>query len=103
MTDIVTADEVNGYLRRDLDDGDDTLVATLTAAATDSIMAYLNWTVLPTPVPSSVKGAVLRLIADMYTNRDGAVVDQVSAQYGYGYLPPSVTSLIYSLREPSTA
>lgn len=103
MTDIVTADEVNGWLRRDLDDGDDTLVATLTAAATDSVMVYLNWTALPTPVPSSVKAAVLRLIGDLYANRDGSTAGQVQTQYGYGYLPQSVTSLIYALREPSTA
>lgn len=103
MTQLVTLQEASGHLRRDLDDDDDADLTMKIEAASDAVMRYLEWTDVPADVPVAVKAAVLRLVGDMYVNREGSTDSAISEQFGYGYLPANVLSLLYPLRVPSVA
>jgi len=105
MTAIVSLQEASAHLRRDDCDGDSLDLSLKIDAASEAVMQYLKWTEadVPDPVPFLVKAAVLCLVGEMYSNREGEISDPIEAQYGYGYLPKSVVSLLYPLRMPSIA
>lgn len=103
MTQLVTLQEASGHLRRDLDDGDDADLTLKIEAASDAVMRYLEWIEVPAVVPTAVKAAVLRLVGDMYVNREGSTDRAIQERFGYGYLPDGVLSLLYPLRTPSVA
>lgn len=44
--------------------------------------------------------ATLLLAGQWYMDREGEEADKVSDDYGYGYLPPAVTALLFPLRKP---
>lgn len=101
---LVTLQQASDHLRRDTCD-DDMDLALKIDAASEAVMAYLKWKEedVPQPVPFIVQAAVLSLVGELYRDREGEMKGMVDSRFGYGYLPQSVTSLLYPLRKPSLA
>lgn len=99
---LVTLQQASDHLRRDTSDDDADLTLKIEAAS-EAIADYLKWTDVPNPVPFRAQAAALNLIGEMYRDREGEAKGVVDTQYGYGYLPQSVVSLLYPLRNPTLA
>jgi len=103
---IVSLQEAKEHLRVDTDAEDDDITLKIQAAS-NIILDYLKkteddyepglyGTIL---TPTSVKMACLILVGILYRDRDG----EETKNWNQGYLPFSVTALIYPLRDPSLA
>jgi hypothetical protein len=113
---LVSLEQASLHLRRDTDDDDADLQLKIEAASEaiadylkDAANAFLDSSGNvpedsngdPVGVPARVRAATLELIGHMYKERDGGMDSAVSEQFGYGYLPKSVISLLYSMRRPT--
>lgn len=99
---LVTLQQAKDHLRVDYDD-EDAEIELLAKAAGSSVIAYLKLDAAPDPVPFQVQAATLILTAELYKNREAMQDGEVDSQFGYGYLPRSVTALLYPLRDPALA
>lgn len=118
---LATLTEAKAHCRVDFTE-DDAHIDLLLRAASQAVLDYLKdgATFLdssgevpldssgdPEGVPFNVQAATLILTAEMYRNREALTEDPVGggaqASYGYGYLPRSVTALLYPLRDPALA
>lgn len=115
---LVTLQQARDHLRSDTD-ADDADLTLKIEAASELVVDYLKEYALTfidadgnpvmtdddppeaVPVPKRVQSATLVLINYMYRERDGSNEFAVPTQWGYGYLPQGVTSLLYSLRTPT--
>ncbi|WP_207950790.1 head-tail connector protein [Marinobacter sp. JSM 1782161] len=121
MAMLVTLEQAKDHLKMD-HDADDSDITLKIHAASGAVVSYLksvadayfdsSGAVITDSsgdpdVPFQVKAATLILTAEMYKNPEGLVEDPIggAAQitYGYGYLPRSVVSLLYPLRDPACA
>ena len=98
---LVTLDEAKAHLRIDGTD-DDADIALKLAAAEDAVVQFLNrpvpWTDeddVEAAVPASVKVAVLLILADLYANREGAIIGATHA------VNPTVERLLWPHRRVS--
>jgi len=107
MIKFVTLEEAKNHLRTDSDDGDDDLQLKIYAASA-SILDYIQGSrdlivnddgevIEGAPELQRVKMATLILIGILDRTRNG----EEESVYRQGYLPFSVSSLIYSLRKPT--
>jgi len=114
VTMLITLDQAKAHLRIDSDDGDEELEEKIEEASA-AVISYLKSAAedfLDTSgeprqsggkpvVPWQVRAATLQLLTALYENRgeDGGAM----SKFEQGYLPPSVTALLYPLRDPSLA
>lgn len=122
MTQLVTLDEAKAHLRVDhgLDDDDITLKIEAASAAVLDYIGDTQYLFLDTggddldledtsPDQAGLRArhtcrqATLLLLGEFYRNREPTATDPVDPQFGYGYLPRSVTALLYKLRTPTVA
>lgn len=114
MIELVTLAEVKAHVRmdHDLDDADLTLKI---QGASEIIVSYLKDGALVFldssgdflaidsngngVVPARVKIATLALVGILARDRDG----QEMEKWSHGFLPYSVTSLLYDMRDPAVA
>lgn len=101
MTTLITLEEFKLQARIDTD-AEDALLTIYADAATASVQKYVTDELADVPA-STLKHAVLLLASMMYRERDGSNEYAIPAQYGYGYLPIGVVSLLYPYRKPSMA
>lgn len=113
---LVTLQEASEHLRRDTD-ADDADLELKIRAASGAVARYIGSSspyeldgngdpVLEDGSPVvlfEVRAAVLLLVGELYKNREGEQEGEIPSQWGYGYLPRSVVSLLYPLRHPSMA
>lgn len=99
---MITLSEAKTHLRVDTD-ADDASLELMISAASEGVAEYLKWETQPDPVPARARQAALVLVGFMYREREGSNEYAVPAQYGYGYLPVGVASLLWPLRKPSAA
>jgi hypothetical protein len=114
---LVTLTDAKAHCRVDFTE-DDTILDIYVQAASQAVLDYLKSgaTFLdssgdvpvdssgdPEGIPFNVQAATLVLTAEMYRNREALTEDPVPTQHGYGYLPRSVTALLYPLRDPALA
>lgn len=125
---LITLDEAKAHLRIDYDDDDSDIERKLQEASA-AVLTYLDGApigqpkrdeqgeILRTPegevdylrdgdelvVRYEIKAAVKLLLGELYKNREGEQDGEIPSQWGYGYLPRSVVSLLYPLRHPSMA
>ena len=99
MTDIVTLEEVKAHVEVD-HDLDDDLLDEKRLAAEAAVIDYLENDELAYGAESApqVREAVLQLVATLYRYRDDPTMDN---KILHGFLPFSVTMLIYRLRDPT--
>lgn len=104
MAQFVGLEEVKMLLRIDGDDDDATL-GFLIEAASGAVSNYLKSAADlylgddPAPVPQEIKFATAFLVGVMRRNPD----NEVEGSFEPGYLPPTVVSLLYPLRDPACA
>ena len=102
---IVTLQEARDHLRSDTDSDDADLELKI-AAAEEVVLTYLKLEDsddIPAKAKNAAKAACLLLIGEFYKNREATQDGAVDAQFGYGYLPRPVVSLLYPHRDPSIA
>ena len=107
MIAFVTVEEAKAHLRIDDDAGDDDLEAKIYSASAsvldfiqgsrDLVVNDSDQVITDSPALPRVKMATLILVGILDRVRNG----EEENQYQQGYLPFSVTSLIYSLRKPT--
>lgn len=125
---LVTLQEASEHLRRDTTDDDQDLTLKIHAASA-AVLNYLKRESLayeperdssgnvirdedgfPIPVLDDdgdpivrfeVRAAVLLMLGELYKNREGEQGGEIPTQWGYGYLPRPVVSLLYPLRDPA--
>lgn len=113
MVMLVSVDQASAHLRRDTDSDDLDLLGKIMGAS-QAIMNYIaggadgftdsNGDVLPDSdgvaidVPYDIQIACLLLIGEFYKNREAKQEGVVGAQFGYGYLPQPVISLLMPYR-----
>lgn len=125
---LVTLQEASEHLRRDTVDDDQDLTLKIHAASA-AVLNYLKREALayeperdeagsiildehgaPVPVLDDenkpivrfeVRAAVLLMLGELYKNREGEQDGEIPTQWGYGYLPRPVVSLLYPLRDPA--
>lgn len=105
---LVSLEYAKLHLRVD-HDYDDKDIELKIAGASDALIRYLKSAskefldesdnVIEDKVPFGLKCATLQLVGIMYKDRDG----EMMKDWQHGYLPFSVTSLIYDMRTPSMA
>jgi hypothetical protein len=115
---LVSLEAASAHLRRDTTDDDSDLLLKIRAASSavvrylgDGASMFLDSNGNPdeqsdgvvVDVPDDIQIATLLLIGDLYSNREGVQEGQVDAQFGYGYLPTHVISLLYPYRTPTIA
>lgn len=111
MIELTTVSEVKSRLRIDHDD-DDTMLAGLILAASGIVVNYLKSraaVVLDldsngeltsgSEVPPPVEAATIMMVGYLYRNPDG----DPDKAFSHGMLPVSVTSLLYTYRDPAIA
>lgn len=109
MVQLVSLTEVKHMLKIDGDDDDATLLL-LIGAASGAVINYLKSSadqylgedgeVLPgAVVPPEIKTATAVLVGQLMRNPD----NDVEGAFERGYLPRTVTSLLYPLRDPACA
>lgn len=112
MVMIVTLDQASEHLRRDTTDDDADLTLKIEAAS-KAVITFLKSgaTFLDSQgdvpldssgipvVPEDIKAATLVLIGILYRDRDGQEMDK----WKQGYLPFTVTALLYPYRDPALA
>ena len=117
MTMLVSLTAAKKHLRVDHDDEDSDIelkVLAASAAVLDYLKSYATFLDSegsvpqdsegePQGVPYQVQAATLLLLGDLYKNREPQGDDVVDAQFGYGYLPRAVITLLYPLRDPALA
>jgi hypothetical protein len=97
-TDLVTIEEARARLRIDGDSMDADLALAI-AGASAAVMTYLKRDPYPEgEVPPNVKNATLILTGMFIRDPDGAEAQE----WQQGYLPNSVTALLYGLRDPAS-
>lgn len=106
MINLVTLEEAKEHLRVD-HDADDSDIQLKIAGVSAVILDYLkdaadkiiddNGQPIESTELYRVKIAVLLLLGILYKDRDG----ELMSQWRLGFLPDSVTALIYSLRSPT--
>jgi uncharacterized phage protein (predicted DNA packaging) len=96
---MVTLEEAKAHVYVYHND-DDALIEIYRKAAEAAVKTYLQGFDFDTlePLPEQFKLACLLLIGNSYKNREGQVENQVDKQFGYGYLPQAVTSLLYPFK-----
>lgn len=116
---LVTLQQARAHLRADTEDDDADLSLKIETAGA-LVLDYVSdtakeaWTDsagepiedssgVATGVPPRIQSAVLLMTSYLYRERDGSNEYAVPTQWGYGYLPQGVTSLLYSLRRPTIA
>lgn len=102
---MITLEEAKAEIRT-THNHDDVLIQQLIDAATASVLNYLkvdDASGVPAAMTPSVKQAIRIFVVIMYEDPSGASWTQVNPQFGYGYLPQPVVSLLYPLRIPSYA
>lgn len=113
---LVTLAQVSAHLRRDTT-ADDADLEDIIEAASEMVVdyigaaadAFLDSAGDPVEdsngeypdVPKRVQRATCVLAGFLYKERDGSNENQVPSQWGYGYLPVGVVSLLYSMRKPT--
>ena len=99
MTDIVTLAELKAHVEVDHDLDDDLLDAKRLAAEA-AIIDYLDNDQMEYGADTSpqVREAVLQLAGTLYRYRDDPTMD---GKIAHGFLPFSVSMLIYRLRDPT--
>lgn len=103
---IVSLEEVKQHLRIDYDEEDADLTLKIKAAS-QMILEYVKRSESDyeedsdgiLEVPYAMKMACLIMVGILYRDRDGTESDK----WQQGFLPFSVTALIYNLRDPSLA
>lgn len=100
---IITLFEAKRQSRIDHDLEDDSILDDI-SSATAAIKTYLGDGAYNNNDPADgyredVKTACKILVATFYRYRTGDNPDRVDAQFGYGYLPNSVTSLLFPYRQ----
>lgn len=108
MINLVTLDEAKEHLRVD-HDADDSDIKLKIAGVSAIIIDYIkdgvkkiideNGQPIESMELNRVKIAVLLLLGILYKDRDSEFMNQ----WQLGFLPDSVTALIYSLRTPTVA
>jgi hypothetical protein len=106
---LVDLDQVKARLRYDIDDEDEDLES-LIEAASEMVLNYLKVPHTefddsegnPQDVPAAVKSAVMLLVGILSKTRDGEA-GIINPQWEAGYLPASVMSILYPLRDPALA
>lgn len=107
MIELVTLEQAKAHLRIDDDYGDDDLMLKIQGGSA-AILAYIQGSralivdeagvvIQNTETLTRVQNALLVLLGLMDRNRGGEEEEKLKA----GYLPLSVTMLIYDLRSPS--
>lgn len=112
---LVTIEQASAHLRRDTDADDNDLVLKIEAAS-GAVLNYLkdgadefldtagqvplDSNGDPVGVPYEVRAAVLILLGVFYSYREGEA-GIINPQFSHGYLPPTVTALLYPLRDPA--
>lgn len=98
---VVTMDEAKAHLRIDGTEEDADITLRL-AAAEDAAAQYIDrplpWTDaagLEVPVPASVKAAILLMLGDLYSNREGGVFGTIHT------VNPTVERLLWPYRRLS--
>lgn len=117
--DLVSLEVAKTWLRVD-HSADDTVIALLIRATSRAVLNYIGdaqYQFLDTSgeflldtdfsppeeiVPEDIRLAVLTHVADRYKNRE-KTEDPVASEFGYGYLPQTVTALLYAYRTPTIA
>lgn len=108
MIKLITLKEAKDHLRVD-HDADDADIELKIAAVSSIIIDYLkdsaqkiiddSGEIIESNDLNRVKISVLLLLGILYKDRDGEFMNQ----WKLGFLPDSVTALIYSLRTPTVA
>lgn len=93
---LITVDEAKLHLRID-HDADDSDIELKILAASETLVQYVDWTEIPDEIPAAMKAACLQLVGILYTDRDVEYMDK----WQQGFLPFSVTNLIWHLRIPA--
>lgn len=125
---LITLEEAKAHLLMD-HDADDADIANKVLEASGAVLSYLKGAPIGQPerdeqgaivkdsngdvvymqdisglvIRYEVKAAVKLLLGEFYKNREAEQDGDVSAQWGYGYLPRPVVSLLYPLRDPALA
>lgn len=110
--DLVTLDQARKQCRIDDYDSDggpdDDSLELYISAASRAVLNYLDGAafldsdggVIASDIPEDVQLATLYLVAEFFKNREAAQDGAIDAQYGYGFLPRPVVSLLYQYRAP---
>lgn len=109
---LISLDYSSLDVRRDTTEDDVDLTAKIKGASS-AVMHYCNWNIdsftdsngsvfedsngIALDVPDDIQLATALLVRDYYSGKPSAPVD---AQYGYGYLPQVVVSLLMPYRLP---
>lgn len=115
MTMLVTLAQAKKHLRIDWDHDDDDVSWKIEEASAavinylgeqayqflDSSLMVVEDTSEEAIIPHAVRAATLQLLTALYENRgdDGGTL----SKFQMGYLPPSVTALLFPLRDPAIA
>jgi len=109
MTMLVTLQQGKDHLEMDHDLSDALITAKIEQASAavlrylkSNAMLYVDTSGEPIgEVPADIQAATLLMLGELFKNREPSNDASVPAQWGYGYLPGQVVSLLYSYRTPT--
>lgn len=111
MTMLVTFDQGKAHLRADNDvEVEDADIEFKIRQASAAVLTYLKSNAalyvdtsgeIVAEIPYDIQAATLLMLGALCKNREPAADAPVPAQWGYGYLPSEVVSLLYPFRTPT--
>lgn len=91
MTTIVTLAEARAHVRAEGQD-DDAMLQLYVDAAVDRVTKFIAQDI-PTPVPASIKAAVLLYVGDLYEHREAQFIGTIQSEN------PSADALLWPYRK----